>query len=121
MRLRIVLVVLASLAAPLTVSSQPKALAELFSNFNCKNCRQPDDKYYTFLKSHPEVVLISYHNSNTDPLDQFYTHSVSADTRDKFYGGPLTDPNGFFDGASPGPNSDPEPLWETFTNFSLSN
>jgi hypothetical protein len=122
MRLRIVLALFASLAAPLTLSAQPKALAELFSNFNCKNCRTPDDQYSEYLKSHPEIVLINYHNSNTDPNDDFFNKAKpSSENRDDFYsgGGDLTDPVAFVDGIFAGTGSNTEPQWETFSNLSL--
>jgi len=122
MKFRIILAFLVLYVAPLSLSAQPKALAELFSNFNCKNCRTPDDQYYAYLKNHAEIILISYHNSNTFSEDEFFTHAKpSSETRDDFYsgGGDLTDPVAFIDGIFAGTGSNTEPQWETYSNLAL--
>ena len=104
---------------PISALAQPAALAELFCNINCSNCPTPDNAYDNFLASHPDVVLVKYHNSDTDPNDLFYTGSKPASqNRDVFYGGPggQNDPAASIDGIVAGSE---EAQWETYSNLAL--
>ncbi|HWF45202.1 MAG TPA: T9SS type A sorting domain-containing protein [Candidatus Kapabacteria bacterium] len=88
--------------------TQPKVLAELFSNINCGNCSGPDEQYYGYASQHPElgVEIISYHNEITDPYDLFYNPShkppnsnpnPSVAARESLYNIQV-DPSGLIDG-----------------------
>ena len=104
---------------PMTALAQPTALAELFCNINCSNCTTPDNTYDKYLSSHPDVALIKYHNSTTDPQDPFYTFSKPASQdRDVLYGGSggQNDPSASIDGITAGSE---ESQWESYTNLSL--
>src|SRR5579872_5541932 len=98
--------------------SQLKVLAELFRNINCGNCQSADNAYETYRASHPGIVVINYHNSNTDPNDPFYVQSKpSSENRDKFYNpSGNADPAGSIDGAG---TVNTEGQWETFSNIAL--
>lgn len=104
---------------PISALAQPTVLAELFCNVNCTNCPTQDDAYNSYLASQPDVVLINYHNSDTDPNDPFYTASnPAAQDRDVFYGGPggQNDPSASIDGFVAGTTA---ASWESYTNLSL--
>jgi hypothetical protein len=89
-----------------SAQTQPKVLAELFSNINCGNCTAPDEQYDQFESQHPEdgIIILNYHNGITEPPnnphDPFYLAARSdVDVRggSSFYN-VIQDPTGFIDG-----------------------
>ena len=53
-------------------AQQPTVLAEVFSNINCSNCKLQDPPFEDYLLDKPNIVLITYHNGNTDLTDKFF-------------------------------------------------
>ena len=121
MKFRALLLFGLSLTCIPSAQAQPKALAELFSNTDCANCRTPDDQFTSYLSSHPDVVAIIYHNNSPSPTDVFYlAGKPSTTSRNVFYSGGagLSDPTTFIDGYFSGSGQLSEPQWETVTNAS---
>ena len=97
--------------------AQPKVLSELFSNFNCGNCRVPDSTYEAYAALNPGIVLISYHNEITDPKDSFFLASKSSTTQrsGNFYN-ITADPTAVIDGFG---SASSEGTWEGNTTTAL--
>ena len=93
-------------------SQQPTVLAELFSNFDCANCKIADLTFEDYLSDKPKIVLINYHNASPSPSDPFFMvarQGRSTLYRSDFYAvsaDPVAAVNGKVDVGS-------EPTWES--------
>src|SRR5437867_2821631 len=80
---------------PLKAQAQPKVLAEMFSNTDCKNCKTPDEAFESFMHNNPSygIVRIAYHNEVPNPTDTFYIGSKFwTDYRSRTFYGVGSDP-----------------------------
>lgn len=84
-----------------SASAQSPVLAELFRNVNCGNCKPEEDQYENYLNSHPNVILIYYHNLITLSTDPFYLASkADVDARSNVFYKIGANPHAFINGKN---------------------
>ncbi len=100
-----VVLLLSLLAVAFPAISPAQILVENFRNFDCANCKEPDENLERFIhdSSHFNAILIFYHNRDPYPFDPFF-EAAKDDVlaRNSFYGvagNPTVQVSGFYAGS----------------------
>src|SRR5688572_25207737 len=100
-----VLLLLCVAMMALPAISPAQILVENFRNFDCANCKEPDENLEKFIhdSSHFNAILIFYHNRDPYPFDPFFIASKDdVLARNSLYsvaGNPTVHVSGFFAGS----------------------
>lgn len=111
----VLLIFFACVAMP--TSSEAQILVENFRNFDCANCKIPDEDFEHFLESNPNLgaILIFYHNRDPFPFDPFFLAAKDdVLARNSLYGvagNPTVHVSGFFAGSGASSLNN----WKTYT------
>ena len=112
-----VVLLLSLVAVAFPAISPAQILVENFRNFDCANCKIPDEDFEQFLHDNPNLnaILIFYHNRDPFPFDPFFLAAKDdVLARNSLYsvaGNPTVQVSGFYAGSGASSLNN----WKTFT------